>query len=268
MPIDPDWLRRLAERIECAPLRPRLSLGVSSGDDRRGAVIGSLESSLALDLAAAGMPLRNTDESWCFELPAATDIDPTFALVARWLRTNNMGSAWRDELLAVTDTHSHAIGVIERAAVRPLGIATRAVHLVARNESGHVWVQQRAFAKDTDPGLWDTTMGGLIAADESTEQTLERETWEEAGLRIRDLRAARQFGHFTVRRPVDAGYMVEHIEMFESTVPNKLAPMNQDGEVERFEALSVEDLIERLHSDAFTLEAAMVLVKWIEARRG
>jgi hypothetical protein len=62
------------------------------------------------------------------------------------------------------------------------------------------------------------------------------------------------------------GYMVEHIEMFVAVAPEGLAPLNQDGEVERFESLSRAALIERLHADAFTLEAAMVLVHWLERR--
>ena len=97
-----------------------------------------------------------------------------------------------------------------------LGIATHAVHLIARAENGSVWVQQRAFDKDTDPLRWDTTTGGLVAAGESIAQTLARETWEEAGLRVAELQNVTAIGRFTVRRPVPGGYMVEHIDMFEA----------------------------------------------------
>jgi hypothetical protein len=56
--------------------------------------------------------------------------------LAQALRVAGLAGAWRDELLAVTDEQGTALGVVERAAVRPLGIATRAVHLLARSPDG------------------------------------------------------------------------------------------------------------------------------------
>ena len=109
-------------------------------------------------------------------------------------------------------------------------------------------------------------MGGLVAAGESNAQALARETWEEAGLRVEALCELAAFGRFTVRRPVADGYMVEHIEMFEAVAPEGLAPLNQDGEVERFECVDRAALVERLHADGFTLEAAMILARWLERR--
>ena len=147
--------------------------------------------------------------------------------------------------------------------MRPLGIATRAVHLIGRTSDGSVWVQQRAFDKATDPGLWDTLMGGLRSADESWAQTLERETWEEAGLRIVDLLDLRTVGHIVIRRPVVDGYLIEHIRVSVATVPEGLTPTNLDGEVARFERLDRAAVIARLHADAFTLEAAMILARWL-----
>lgn len=210
--------------------------------------------------------MREQADSWQIEVPSGAKVDDALAGIAKWLHVHQLAAAWRGELLAVIDDADVVVGAIERAAVRPLGIATRAVHLVVRDERERVWVQQRAFDKATDPGLWDTTMGGLVSAFESIEQTLERETWEEAGLRIGELRDVQRFGRHTVRRPTREGYMVEHIEMFEAVAPATSIPINQDGEVERFECLEIADLLARLHAEAFTLEAALILVKWLECR--
>ena len=159
------------------------------------------------------------------------------------------------------------MAAIERAAVRPLGIVTHAVHLMVSDERGPMWVQQRAFDKATDPGRLDATVGGLVAAGESALLALTREAWEEAGLRIADLHGLAPMGRLTVRRPVAEGYRVEHIDLFEATAPAGLTPVNQDGEVERFECLDVEALIARLHADAFTLEAGLILATWSMAKR-
>ena len=168
-------------------------------------------------------------------------------------------SRWRNELLSVTDQAGNAVACIERAAVRPLGITTHAVHLIAHAPNGDAWVQQRALDKATDPGLWDTTMGGLVSAGESIGQTLARETWEEAGLHIEALQDVAPRGRFTVRRPVDNGYMVEHIHVYSATVPAGLAPLNQDGEVVAFECVPREVLTQRLLAGQFTLEAGLIL---------
>lgn len=209
-------------------------------------------------MARAGLPLREVGEAWRIAVSSEAGVDSALAAMAQWLRENNRVAAWRDELLPVTDAVGTAAGRIERAAVRPLGIATQAVHLVATDTRGQVWVQQRAFDKATDPGLWDTTMGGLVSAGESIAQTLARETWEEAGLRVADLAGMAAMGRLTVRRPVAEGYMVEHIAMFEAVIPDGQVPVNQDGEVERFELMPVAQALALAAGDTMTVDAALV----------
>ena len=264
--LDADWRARLAARADVAPQVPRAPLRTADGAH----TIGSLEAALAARLVDAGLLVadRSDDadrahhpDGW--RLSATRDADAALAAIAHWLHANRLGGRWRDELLGVFDMAGGGttpIAVIERAAVRPLGIVTHAVHLVGRRASdGHVWVQQRALDKATDPGQWDTLMGGLVSARESIALTLARETWEEAGLRVAELTGVRAFGRITVRRPVTDGYMVEHLEMFEAHVPDALVPQNQDGEVERFECLPPAELRARLQADSFTLEAALIL---------
>ena len=144
-----------------------------------------------------------------------------------------------------------------------LGIATLAVHLVGLAPDGRMWVQKRALTKPNDPGLWDTLMGGMIAATDSLEQALARETWEEAGLRVADLQHVTQGGHVLFSRPSSEaggmGYMVERIDWFRATVPEGLEPTNQDGEVDEFALRSTEELHADVAQDRFTLEAALVM---------
>lgn len=263
--LDPAWLRSLATRLDRTPVRPRAALELRwSGQGGAAARIGSVEPALAQQAVAAGLPWHDIGSAWCITAPDARGLDTALEETARWLRTSGLASTWRDERLSVSDTEGRHIAAIERAAVRPLGIATFAVHLVVHDGCGQVWVQQRAFDKSTDPGLWDTTMGGLVSAGETFAQTLERETWEEAGLRIGELQGVAGIGRFTVRRPLAEGYMVEHIEMYEAVLPRQAqAPVNQDGEVERFEQIDRAELVERLHADAFTLEAAQILATWL-----
>ena len=256
-----DWLQDLRARADQAPAVARDSLCVA-----RDVVIGSIEPALARRMVAAGLPIAAGSAGWCI---AGAPLDAAFERIAQWLREQGPAAAWRDELLNVEDASGTRVGAIERAAVRPLGITTRAVHLVGWAEQGGMWVQQRAFDKATDPGLWDTLMGGLVAGDETIPMTLARETWEEAGLRIDELRGVTSTHQLTVRRPVDTGYMIEHIHVHEAMILAHLTPVNQDGEVGAFACLRLADLRERLHAGAFTLEAALILAHALEvSKRG
>lgn len=263
MTIDPLWLDALRQRLDMPPSRPRTPWGVAvAGADP--AIVGSLETDLALDLAGAGLALRDAGDAWRLEVPGASDVDAALAQMAQWLHRTGRAGAWRDELLDVTDVEGRCHGVIERAAVRPLGVATRAVHLVLSDAAGSVWVQQRSLHKDIDPGLWDTAVGGLVAAGQSLESACQREAWEEAGVRPSQLGPIRPFGRFTVRRPVSNGYMVEHVEMFEAVAATGVTPENQDGEVAGFACLTRVELRRQLLADAFTLESAMILARWLD----
>lgn len=170
---------------------------------------------------------------------------------------------WRDEQLAVHAAHGPCIATVERGAVRALGITTQGVHLHGVGADHRVWIQQRALDKQTDPGRWDTLMGGMVSAADSLESALARETMEEAGLLLEQLSGLRWAGHFTMRMPtaVDSGlgYMVEHIDWFEAVVPVGVAPTNQDGEVHQFKLVAKDDLRAMLLQNAFTTEASLIL---------
>lgn len=241
-----------ARRRASQPRDPaRLPLFGAVGDD----AIGSLEPVLARRLMAAGLPLRPEGAGWRVEAP----LDPSLATIARWLDAHGLAAPWRDELLAVTTSTGAQVGVVERAVVRVLGIATTAVHLVGVADDGRFWVQQRAFGKATDPGLWDTLMGGQVAAGESIETSLERETMEEAGLAVADLLDLQRRADVVVRRAVAEGDLNERIAVYRAKLPESLLPANRDGEVERFDCLTRDALIERLAAGEFTFEATLIL---------
>jgi len=253
----PAWVRELRERANVAPPATRESLSLRGG----AMPFGSVDRALAHRLVAAGLPLASDGGGgWCVE----GEPDASLDAIARWLDAERLASRWRGEALDVIDARGQVVARIERAAVRALGIATHAVHLVGRAPDGGWWVQQRALDKSVDPGAWDTLMGGLVVAGESPAATLVRETLEEAGLDVAALHELRAADRITVRRPVVDGYMIEHIEVHEAVVPRGQVPVNRDGEVARFECLGTAALVERLRADAFTLEAALILAGALE----
>jgi 8-oxo-dGTP pyrophosphatase MutT (NUDIX family) len=247
----PGWLAQARRAAGSAPVGPRETLLLGGHE----APIGSVEPPLAERLVAAGLPLARSGAAWVVAAPAQASL----AAIARWLHDEGVCRRWRGELLPVRDRSGRPLASIERSVVRALGIQTFATHLVGSTPDAKVWLQQRAFDKATDPGAWDTLVGGLIGCDESTELALARETREEAGLELSQLERLAHAGRIAVRRPVSDGYMVEDIEVFHAVVPAGVEPVNQDGEVERFERLDAGALRDRLAAGACTLEATLIL---------
>ena len=247
----PEWLARARAAADQPPASTRLELRLGVAGLR----IGSIEPALAARIAAEGLPLRRSRRAWTIEGPA----DASLAAIARWLVQQPLGLRWRDELLPLVDGDGRTLGSVERGVARVLGLRTFAVHLSGRTADGRFWVQQRAFDKATDPGRWDTLMGGQMATGESIEATLERETAEEAGLGLADLTALARGPDVTVRRPVAEGYMDERIAVFRAVLGEGVIPANRDGEVVQFDCLEEVALRRRLAGGEFTLEATLIL---------
>jgi len=247
------WRDRARAAASVPPLLPRepLHLEVAAG----AVAVGSIEAALGEHLRAAKLPIRRIADGWQVDAPAAASL----AAIAAWLRDAGLAGRWRDELLAVVDAEERPIAAVERGVVRVLGLVTFAVHLVGLAADGRIWVQQRAFDKATDPGLWDTLMGGQVGAGETVETALVRETAEEAGLDIAGLLDLEKGDRLTIRRPVAKGYMVEHLDVYRARLPAGVVPRNRDGEVERFECVNAGELEERLARGDFTLEATLIL---------
>jgi len=56
------------------------------------------------------------------------------------------------------------------------------VHLHVMDPHGKLLLQKRALSKDTNPGLWDTSVGGHVRAGENVLDALSREAREELGI--------------------------------------------------------------------------------------
>lgn len=253
-----DWVAALHSRANCPPRRPRVPLW--AGEARIGSVEPDFFGQARLRSGLVQETSRAGERGW----QILGDLTASLQELAEALRDAGLAHAWRDEQLAVTDEGGRRLGTVERAIVRPLGITTFAVHLAGLSPDGRHWVQQRSLTKANDPGLWDTLMGGMVPAKDSVAQALERETWEEAGLKLEQLLELRRCGGISMRRPTNepgAGYVVEHIDWYRCIVPEGVVPANQDGEVAQFQLLDALELRARLERDEFTIEAALILLE-------
>ena len=257
--FDADWLAALHAGADRPPRCPRVPLW--AGTSRIGSVEPDFFHAAAIRPALVAQTARGGEAGWQIN---GDDLTASLHELAAALRAAGLAHVWRNEQLAVTDEQGRSVATVERAVVRPLGITTFAVHLAGRSPDGRHWVQQRSLAKANDPGRWDTLMGGMIPATDSVAQALERETWEEAGLRLDQLTELRRCGRISIRRPASeegAGYVVEHIDWYRCIVPEGVVPVNQDGEVAHFALMDGDEVAARLQRDEFTIEAALILLE-------
>src|SRR5690606_11983895 len=154
--------------------------------------------------------------------------DAALADIATHLLNQGVLTGWRNELLDIPGPGGLTLARIERAAMRPLGLATRAVHLNAYTADRRMWIAQRSLTKNTDPGKWDTLVGGLVAAGESLQEALWRESYEEAGLLPAQMRDAVAAGEFLVSRIVPEGFQVEAVTVTDCVLDDDCVPSNQD----------------------------------------
>ncbi|MBJ7263602.1 MAG: NUDIX domain-containing protein [Burkholderiaceae bacterium] len=196
------------------------------------------------------------------DLPAGSqEVDACLTEIAQRLRDADCLRGWRDERLDVWGG-KHVVGGIERAAARPLGLRTRAVHLNAWTPDGKLWIARRAMSKSTDPGMWDTLVGGLVGAGETLDEALVRECDEEAGLDLADIaHRAPLRTILRMHRRLPEGYQVEDLLVADCVLAAGVTPANRDGEVEEIAVASPAEVLDMLDAGAFTLEAALVLVE-------
>lgn len=270
--FNPEWLATLQANVNQPPRRARQALWLNG--DR----IGSVEPESLLAIVPNGISLRGpaftlehlpADGSWRITGQGSQALEH----VAQALHDADRGcvrAQWRQELLAVFNEAQQQVATVERGVARLLGLTTRAVHLLGYTDTGSAWVQQRALGKAIDPGLWDTLVGGMVAASDNLTTALQRETREEAGLNLLQVRRLHAGGRLRVSRPNardgGAGYVVEQIDWFVGLIADGVTPVNQDGEVAQFALLNRAQLAAQLEANAFTLDAALIFSTHLAGR--
>ncbi len=97
-------------------------------------------------------------------------------------RFNISDQSIRDEIFDVVDSNDEVIDQQPRHIVHEKKLLHRAVHALVYDVNNRLYLQKRSMSKDTNPGLWDTSMGGHLESGESYDQAVIRETFEELGI--------------------------------------------------------------------------------------
>jgi len=228
--------------------RPELFVPLVAGR----AKIGWLRPELAARLAAWPKVFASTAEKVAL-LDAGA-----LAPVLEQLAQEGFIPGWRSERYAVDGGFE-----IERAAARPFGLTTHAVHINGIVPGERMWLARRASNKAIDPGMLDNLVGGGVSAGFSFEETLIKEAWEEAGIPAELARRATRGGSARILREVPEGVQSEVIHVYDLELPADFVPKNQDGEVSEFALLPFEKV---LQEKTLTHEAALAAQDYFSRR--
>ncbi len=90
-----------------------------------------------------------------------------------------------DEYIDILNEDGKPTGEIKlKSEAHSKGLFHPTVHVWFFTSNGYLLFQQRAFSKETFPGLWDASVAGHISAGEKIINSAIRETKEEIGLDI------------------------------------------------------------------------------------
>ncbi|PSJ81026.1 NUDIX hydrolase [Neisseria iguanae] len=169
---------------------------------------------------------------------------------------------WRDERFDVCHENK-ILFPLERAAFRPLGLLSKAVHLngfTFKNGEWQLWIGRRSKHKAVDPNKLDNLVSGGVSCGEDITATMLRESEEEAGLSAHHMQDLTLCNQLHSLRPVSRGLHNEVLYIFDTVLPADIIPKNQDGEVADFELLTVVQVVEAMLSDIMMSDAQLVIL--------
>ncbi|KAK7083407.1 hypothetical protein SK128_024030, partial [Halocaridina rubra] len=205
------------------------------------------------------------------QLDSYTARSNALEFVLRDLRAKNVLYAlqgWREECFNVwADYGTEPLFKIERSAATILGVRAYGVHVNgysrAPDNSMVVWLQKRAIDKPTYPGMLDTMVGGGLTAGLKPSQVLSKESYEEASIPEHIVKTARAAGTVSFLVETERGLHANTDFVYDLELPHDFIPCNNDGEVEGFEPVPVEELLDRVTSSKYKLTSVPVAIDFL-----
>ena len=119
----------------------------------------------------------------------------------------------------------------------------RSVHVLVLGPDGRLLLQKRSLSKDTQPGKWDTSVGGHVGFGQSYAEAAQREAAEELGL---DLDTPVFLYPSRIRNAVESENIHTYLQI--SAGPFRPEP----GEIDELRFWSRAEIDAALGSGAFT----------------
>jgi 8-oxo-dGTP pyrophosphatase MutT (NUDIX family) len=138
---------------------------------------------------------------------------------------------------------------------------SHAVHVHGFLPNGDLWCGRRSDHKATDPGLLDNLAAGGLTAGETPLTAALRELAEEASLHLPDPDRLRGCGAIRTQRLEPQGWHDEQLLVYTLPLSEQEIPINADGEVQDFLRLTPGEVVSRMQSGQFTVDACASLAQ-------
>ncbi len=93
--------------------------------------------------------------------------------------------AIKKEQLEAVDESCNPVTILPREEIHLKKLPHRSVHIFLFNEEGELYIHQRTFDREENPGLWNSSASGHIGLGESPLVAAKRELKEELGLNVK-----------------------------------------------------------------------------------
>lgn len=257
---------RVCQVFDPAGYRPFVAAGQQVGRLRH-ELAEALRRFAAFDVDADAVRLRDA-------LASPADRTAAMAEVCETLMQEGRVRAWRGEPYPVaTSFAAPVLFTMERAAVPLFGVRGYGVHVngIVEDEDGgppKMWIGVRALDKPTGPGKLDQMVAGGLPAGIGVFDNLIKECAEEADVPEALARQARPVGVTAYVTEREEGLRDDVLFNYDLSLPRDFVPRNTDGEVERFELKTIDELREILETtDAFKFNTSLVAIDFL-IRRG
>ena len=176
---------------------------------------------------------------------------------------------WRDERYSVFNTPHSVVFDVERAAVSLFGLRTYGCHMNGfvrmKDNSLKMWIAKRSMHKQTDPGMLDNMAAGGLSSGYNALETMIKECGEEAGIPPELAKQVRHVGAISYYEVRDNGIESEPGTdfCFDLELPADFVPCPQDGEVESFQLLSLDEVLDLILQKTFKSESMLVAVDFM-----
>jgi isopentenyldiphosphate isomerase len=164
-----------------------------------------------------------------------------YELINNKLKQNKIKN---EEWLPVVDEEGKVLGKAPRSVCHSdKSLMHPVVHLHVINKQKQIFLQKRPAYKKVQAGKWDTAVGGHISFDETLEQGLKRETFEEIGISNFE---AKLINNYKWESEIET----ELVYMFVTNYDNEIKVNKQELEEGRF--WSVNEINKKLGAGVLT----------------
>lgn len=166
-----------------------------------------------------------------------------------------------------TGERLNALACLDRAAAPHYGIRAYGQHIngfVRTAEGLKMWVGVRSLSKPNEPGKLDQIVAGGLPYPLTEQENLIKECNEEADIPENLAKQAKPVGFIAYRAEILEGAKPDTMLCYDLELPENFAPICNDGEVERFELLAIEDVAARVReTDDFKINCSLVIIDFL-----